>query len=121
MVSTALHSYNSYHLSPELRMIAEGHERFVRDAQAYADTAEARGEARGREEGLAEGEAKGLAKGEIKGKLDTLIRILTKRLGALPESTAAKIKSLDNLDDIDRLSDIALDVPSFDEFTKQLG
>ena len=48
VVKAAFDSYQKFHLSPELRSVAESCERFHLDAEAYADSREAEGEARGK-------------------------------------------------------------------------
>ncbi len=115
-VASAYGAYCSFHLDPELRIIAENCERFRLDAEAYADSREEQGEIRGKIRGEIKGEIKGKIEGEIKGKIDSLIHILTKRLGPLPDNIMTKITALKDLAEIDRLADIALDVPSLEQF-----
>lgn len=81
---------------------------------------EARGKAEGISEGEARGEARGITEGEIKGKMELLVRILTKRFGPLPDESATKISQLTDLAEINRLADIALDIPSLDLFAENL-
>lgn len=99
-IEAALNAYQTFHQDPELRSVAENSERFKLDAEAYGDAREARGKAEGR--------------------MELLLRILTKRLGPLPEELTAKISGLTDLAEIERLADVALDVPTLDEFMKQL-
>ena len=80
---------------------------------------EARGEALGREKGLAEGEArgealgheKGLAEGEARGEAKSLVRLLTKRFGALPEPVAVQIAAA-NIEELNRWFDAAITAPT---------
>jgi len=65
-VTAAFYSYIHYKPSPEMRMIDEGHQRLIRDAQAYLETAEARGRAKGILKWLAKELAEELAKGRMK-------------------------------------------------------
>jgi len=113
-VQAAFEAYQKFHQDPSLRYIAESCETFRRDAEAYADSKEARGEARGRIKGRVEG----MAQGRAKGKIETLLLILTKRLGNLPAGLTEKLNGLTDIAEIERLSDIALDVPTLDEFIK---
>ena len=68
---------------------------------------EARGEALGHEKGLAEGEARGEARGETK----SLMRLLTKRFGALPEPVAAQIAAA-SIEEVDLWFDAAITAPT---------
>ena len=65
----------------------------------------------GRAEGKAEGKAEGEAIGAARGKADTLIRILTKRIGPLPKSLSAQIGRCDFLQ-LEKLEDQVLELPS---------
>ena len=64
-------------------------------AEAWMQEGEARGKAAGLAEGeargLAEGEARGLAEGEVRGKAETLLRLLERRFGCVPESARARV------------------------------
>ena len=79
----------------------------------------AAGEALGREkgkveglaEGLAEGEAKGLAEGEARGEAKSLMRLLVKRFGPLPDPVVAQIAA-GSMDDLDRWFDAAITASS---------
>ena len=74
------------------------------------------------EEGRAEGIAQGKAEGKAEGKADTLIQILTKRLGPLPKTIHTEVAHLDFLQ-LEKLGDQVLDLPSVKgvrEFLKTL-
>ena len=79
----------------------------------------AAGEALGREkgkveglaEGLAEGEAKGLAQGEARGEAKSLMRLLVKRFGPLPDPVVAQIAA-GSIEDLDRWFDAAITASS---------
>ena len=72
VVKAAFDSYQKFHLSPELRSVAESCERFHLDAEAYADSREAEGEAEGEARGKALGIIEGEARGEARGKAEGL-------------------------------------------------
>ena len=84
VVKAAFDSYQKFHLSPELRSVAESCERFHLDAEAYADSreaeGEAEGEARGKALGVIEGKAEGLAEGKVEGKVNIAISLLEEGL-----------------------------------------
>ena len=71
----------------------------------------AEGEARGLAEGEARGEAKGLAEGEARGEAKSLMRLLVKRFGPLPEPVVAQIAA-GSMDDLDRWFDAAITASS---------
>ena len=70
---------------------------------------------------LAEGKAIGLEKGLEKGRIETLIRILTKRLGKVPPDISDKLYAIHDLDVLGQLTDAALDCQSLDEFETSLN
>ena len=109
-------AYNDFTQNPELRALAERREMFLRDNQTKIETLSEQKRAEGKAEGIAIGEARG----EVRGKIEILVRILTKRLGPLPEELATKISQLSDLAEIERLADIALDVPTLDQFAENI-
>ena len=111
-VKIAIEAYEDFTQDPELRALAERRAMFLRDNQTKLETLS--------EQKWAEGKAEGLAEGAIRGKIEILVRILTKRLGPLPEELTAKISQLSDLAEIERLADIALDVPTLDQFTENI-
>ena len=107
-VEMAVTAYNDFTQDPDLRALAERREMFLRDNQTKLET-------------LSEQKwAEGLAEGVIRGKIEILVRILTKRLGPLPEELTTKISQLSDLAEIERLADIALDVPTLDQFAESI-
>ena len=80
-----------------------------------AETWQKQGEALGHEQGLAEGEARGEAlgheKGLAEGEAKSLVRLLTKRFGALPEPVAAQIAAA-NIEELNRWFDAAITAPT---------
>ena len=66
-------------------------------------------------EGKIENEAIGFEKGT-----ETLLRILTKRLGEVPTAVGEKLRALHDLDTLGQLTDVALDCQTLDEFEKTL-
>ena len=75
----------------------------------------------GKAEGLAEGEARGKAEGEAKGKAETVLMILTHRLGTIPKPLEAKLYSITDLEKLGNLVDFALDTSSLAEFEAEIG
>jgi len=53
-------------------------------------------------------------------KVETLLRILTKRLGEVPSTVQNKLRSIHDLDVLGQLTDFALDCQSLDEFEEAL-
>ena len=69
--------------------------------------------------GFEKGEAVGIEKERGKGcekMTETLLRILTKRLGDVPHTVHDKLYAIHDLDVLGQLTDVALDCQSFDEF-----
>ncbi|MDD5029020.1 MAG: DUF4351 domain-containing protein [Rhodoferax sp.] len=70
---------------------------------------------RGRIEGMLEGQLEGMLKGKLEGKLEgqakLLERLLTKRFGALPQSTLARLQSA-TADQLEHWADAILDAPT---------
>lgn len=91
-----------------------------RDMSTFLEQYLAKGEARGRAEGEAQGRAEGEARGKAEKTVEMLLKILS-RLDAVPEALAEKIHAISDIEELDRLADIALDCRSLDEFTKHLS
>ena len=68
------------------------------------------------EQGVAEGEARGIEKG-----IETLLHILTKRLGDVPPNVCDKLHAIHDLDVLGQLTDVALDCKIFAEFKQALN
>ncbi len=70
-----------------------------------------KGLAAGKAEGLAEGQARGLAKGiaegEARGEAKSLMRLLVKRFGPLPEAVVSQIAA-GSIEELDRWFDAAI-------------
>ena len=76
---------------------------------------------------MAEGEVIGFEKGIEKersvwttDKIETLLRILTKRLGDVPSTLCDKLHTIHDLDVLGQLTDVALDCQSLTEFETAL-
>ena len=54
-------------------------------------------------------------------KVETLLRILTKRLGEVPPAISDKLHAIHDLDVLGQLTDVALDCQTLDEFEKTLS
>ena len=67
-----------------------------------------------------EGEAKGRAEGEAKGRAETIIRLLTRRFGAISQSLEHDLYSITDIKRLDRLADLVLDCQSLKEFESNL-
>ncbi len=76
-----------------------------------------KGLAAGKAEGLAEGQARGLAKGisegEARGEAKSLMRLLVKRFGPLPEAVVSQIAA-GSIEELDRWVDRVLDAPTLE-------
>ncbi|WP_419739489.1 Rpn family recombination-promoting nuclease/putative transposase [Ruegeria sp.] len=76
-----------------------------------AQTMHAEGKAVGLAEGLAAGEAKGKAEGLAVGKAETLLRLLERRFGHVPQAMRDRVAAAD-VDQLDTWFDAAIDAPS---------
>jgi hypothetical protein len=62
---------------------------------------------------------KGEAKGEAKGKADALLHVLERRFaGGPPAELQSAIRTTTDLEQLDRWLDLAIEVPSLDEFQR---
>jgi len=66
-----------------------------------------------KEEGLSEGEKKGEKRGEKKGRVESLLRILDRRFGPVPNATRARVMAADP-SELDGWLDRAIDAPTLD-------
>jgi len=76
------------------------------------------------EAGVAIGIEKGIEKERnawTTDKFETLLRILTKRFGDVPPTIREKLHTIQDLDVLGQLTDVALDCQSLDEFEKALN
>jgi hypothetical protein len=65
------------------------------------------------EKGVVEGFGKGEIRGEIRGRAETLLRLLRKRFGAVPDAAVERVHAA-GIEDLDRWADAVLDAPSLD-------
>ena len=93
-------------IHPQKRPEAKG--RVAGKAEGLA-AGEALGREKGKVEGLAEGEARGRAEGEAK----SLMRLLVKRFGPLPQPVIAQIAA-GSIEELDRWVDRVLDAPTLE-------
>jgi len=68
----------------------------------------------GRLEGIQEGIQKGMRKGMRKGEANTLVRLLERRFGAVPDAVRERVATA-SLEQIDTWFDAAIDAESLDE------
>jgi hypothetical protein len=74
-----------------------------------------------RGEGFAKGHAEGHAEGRAVGRAETLLRLLHRRFGTLPDQTAERVHGA-TIDDLDRWIDRVLDAGSLaDVFAERTG
>ena len=62
----------------------------------------------GRQEGCEEGREEGLRVGVMEGKRQTLLALMDRKFGALPETVAARVRSVESADELDGLLDLIL-------------
>ena len=74
---------------------------------------EALGREKGKVEGLAEGEARGEARGRAEGEAKSLMRLLVKRFGPLPDPVVVQIAA-GSIEELDRWVDRVLDAPTLE-------
>jgi hypothetical protein len=60
-----------------------------------------------------EGIGRGRLEGESRGRAETLLRLLRKRFGDVPDAVAERLRTAGG-DDLDRWTDAVLDAPSLD-------
>ena len=63
----------------------------------------------------------GLEAAKDEGRIETLLRILSKRLGDVPPTIHDKLHAIHDIDVLGKLTDVALDCLSLDEFEVALG
>ena len=68
-----------------------------------------------------EGEARGIEKGIEKERIETLLRILTKRLGEVPSAIRDRLHTIHDIDVLGQLTDVAWDCQSLTEFEAALS
>ena len=82
---------------------------------------QAEAERRGKLEGRMEGNLEGKLEGKVEGKLEDILRALSRRFpNEVVVQLAEQIKSIRDMDTLDRLFDTALTVASLDEFRENL-
>jgi len=86
--------------APAMKKFESTYDRITRENQA-----------KGRAEGEAKGKAEGEAKGELTGAAKVLLRLLRRRFGVVPETTAARIAAASAVD-LDCWADRVLDAPT---------
>ena len=62
----------------------------------------------GRQEGREEGREEELRVGVMEGKRQTLLALMDRKFGALPETVAARVRSVESADELDGLLDLIL-------------
>jgi predicted transposase YdaD len=65
------------------------------------------------EKGVLEGFGKGELRGEIRGRAETLLRLMRRRYGAVPDAVIDRVHAA-GIEDLDRWADAVLDAPSLD-------
>jgi predicted transposase YdaD len=67
-----------------------------------------------------EGRAEGIVKGRLEGQSNTILRLLDRKLGNLPEEIASHIQSLEPIQ-LDSLTEDLLDFQSLDDLQNWLN
>jgi len=68
-----------------------------------------------------ESKMQGKAEGKMEGKISTLMRLLSKKFGILPQEISNKISITKDLDIIDKMLDNIFDIQSLEEVEEYLG
>ena len=67
-----------------------------------------------------EGKAKGFTRGEVKGKADDILKILEMKFGTVSNPLAEKIKSLNNIEILDELIELAVTIDNIEKLSSYL-
>ncbi len=105
----AYDQYVRFTQDEELRQIEDARQMYLHDFNTAINHA--------KDEGLAEGIEKGIEKERI----ETLLRILTKRFGDVPQAVIEKVHNINDLDCLGQLTDISLDCSTIEEFGTALS
>jgi len=65
-------------------------------------------------------ESKGIEKGSRVAQVTTLVRILAKRFGQVPQAVVEKLHATNDFDRLSQLTDLSLDCKTLDEFDAAL-
>ncbi len=84
-------------------------------AQLLQEKGRQEGIQQGLQQGLQKGIEKGLQEGEVEARRKTLLRLLRKRFGGLPEETASKIERAADVDQLDAWIDAVLTASTIDD------
>jgi len=68
-----------------------------------------------RQQGKLEGKAEGKAEGRVEAKRETLLRLLTRKFGALPQETTSRVRALESVEELDAYLDRVLTAKSLGE------
>lgn len=109
MVDRAYDEYLRFTQNEELRQIEDARQQYLHDFNSAIDAAEQKGEARGIEKGIE------------KGRIESLLRILTKRFGQVPQAVIEKLHNMNDLGCLAKLTDMSLDCDSIAEFEAALN
>ncbi|MGH2409513.1 MAG: hypothetical protein ACRDGS_03985 [Chloroflexota bacterium] len=72
------------------------------------------------EKGIQQGREEGREEGIAQARRQDILRVLTRRYTAIPESVAAQIQRMTDPDRLARMLDVAIDARSLDEFLQAL-
>jgi hypothetical protein len=116
ILEQAYEKYKQFNSDERLRALDEAHQRYLHDLATDVEAAHEKGIVIGFEKG----EAVGIEKGIEKERLESLLRILTKRLGVVPPAIHDRLHAIHDLDVLGRLTDMALDCQSLAELERAL-
>ena len=108
MLQRAYDEYIRFTQSEELRQLEDARQQYLHDFNSAINFAE--------QKGMAEGIEKGI---ELE-RIESLLRILTKRFGQVPQTIIEKLQRINDLDRLAQLTDLSLDCDTLDEFEANL-
>ena len=111
-IAQAHEAYEKFTNDKVLRDIYEAREKWKKDLSTEIEYA--------RQDGEAKGFTKGEVKGKAEGKADDILKILEIKFGTVSNPLAEKIKSLNNIDILDELIELAVTIDDIEKLSSYL-